>query len=201
MPAPASDRHMPDPAGSRRSVPGNRLEDLFETHHRALLAYAARRTPSLADAEDVVADVFLVAWRRLDDVPEGDGALPWLYGVARKTIGNQRRGLFRRGRLQHRLEQTAERPTPATPTGSEPALAALERLRESDRELLRLVAWEELSHAEIAAMLGISVNAVTIRLHRARARFEEALVKGPGGWRTWLSVKGSPSRRPSREEP
>jgi RNA polymerase sigma-70 factor (ECF subfamily) len=194
---------MPDAAGSRRSVPGDRLESLFEAHHRALLAYAARRTPTLTDAEDVVAEVFLVAWRRLDDVPEGDGALPWLYGVARKTIGNQRRGRFRRRRLQERLEQTAERPTQpaAAPSGAEPVLAVLDRLSESDRELLRLVAWEELSHAEIAAVLGISVNAVAIRLHRARAKLEQALVKGPGGWRTWLSVKGSQSRRPSREEP
>jgi RNA polymerase sigma-70 factor (ECF subfamily) len=192
---------MPDPAGSRRSVPGDRLEDLFEAHHRALLAYAARRCPTLSDAEDVVAEVFLVAWRRLDDLPAGDAALPWLYGVARKTIGNQRRGLLRRGRLQARLEQTAERPATPAPSGTEPALAALERLSEGDRELLRLVAWEGLSHAEIAAVLGISVNAVAIRLHRARARFEQALVKGPGGWRTWLSVRGSPSRRTSREEP
>jgi RNA polymerase sigma-70 factor (ECF subfamily) len=192
---------MPDPAGSSRPVPGDRLEDLFEAHHRALLAYAARRLPSLADAEDVVAEVYLVAWRRLDAVPEGDAALPWLYGVARKIIGNQRRGLLRRGRLQARLEQTTERPTIPAPAGAEPALAALERLNAADRELLRLVAWEELSHAEIAATLGISVNAVAIRLHRARARFEQALVKGPSRWRTWLSVKGSPSRRPSREEP
>jgi RNA polymerase sigma-70 factor (ECF subfamily) len=182
-------------------MPGDRLEDLFEDHHRALLAYAARRLPTLADAEDVVAEVYLVAWRRLDDVPDGDAALPWLYGVARKTIGNQRRGLLRRGRLQERLEQTAERPGMPPPDGSEPALAALERLSASDQELLRLIAWEELSHAEIAAVLGISVNAVAIRLHRARARFEQALVKGPSRWRTWLSVKGSPSRRPSREEP
>jgi RNA polymerase sigma-70 factor (ECF subfamily) len=192
---------MPDPAGSRRSVPGDRLEDLFEAHHRALLAYAARRCPTLSDAEDVVAEVFLVAWRRLGDVPDGDAALPWLFGVARKTIGNQRRGLLRRGRLQARLEQTAERPATPAPSGTEPALEALERLSDGDRELLRLVAWEGLSHAEIAAVLGISVNAVAIRLHRARARFEQALVKGPGGWRTWLSVRGSPSRRTSREEP
>jgi RNA polymerase sigma-70 factor (ECF subfamily) len=182
-------------------VPGDRLEDLFETHHRALLAYAGRRLPTLTDAEDAVAEVFLVAWRRLDDVPDGDAALPWLYGVARRTIANQRRGHFRRSRLRNRLEQTADRPTIPAPTGSEPALAALDRLSASDQEILRLVAWEGLSHAEIAAVLGISVNAVAIRLHRARARFEQALVKGPSRWRTWLSVKGSPSRRPSREEP
>jgi RNA polymerase sigma factor (sigma-70 family) len=199
----ASDRHMPDPAGSRPTVLGDRLEKLFEAHHRALLAYAARRSATMADAEDVVAEVFLVAWRRLDDVPAGDDALPWLYAVARKTLGNQRRGFLRRGRLRERLEQTAERPglAPQPAPATEPALEALSRLSAGDQELLRLVAWEELSHAEIAAILGISVNAVAIRLHRARARFEQAMVKGPSRWRTWLSVKGSPSRRPSREEP
>ena len=192
---------MPDPAGSRPTVPGDRLEELFEAHHRALLAYAARRSPTLADAEDIVAEVFLVAWRRLEDVPPGDEALPWLYAVARKTVGNQRRGFLRRGRLQDKLEQTAERPASAPPTATEPALEALARLSAGDQELLRLVAWEELSHAEIATILGISVNAVAIRLHRARGRFEQAMVKGPSRWRTWLSVKGSPSRRESREEP
>ena len=194
---------MPDPAGSRPSVPGDRLEQLFEAHHRALLAYAARRSPTMADAEDVVAEVFLVAWRRLDDVPAADDALPWLYAVARKTLGNQRRGFLRRGRLREKLEQTTERPslTPPPAPASEPALEALSRLSADDQELLRLVAWEELSHAEIAAILGISVNAVAIRLHRARARFEQTLLKGPSRWRTWLSVKGSASRRPSREEP
>ena len=195
---------MPDPAGSRSPVPGDRLESLFEAHHRALLAYAARRSPTLADAEDVVAEVFLVAWRRLEEVPPGEEARPWLFGVARNTIANQRRGLTRRIRLQTRLEETTERPMTEVPlpnSDAEPALEALSRLSASDQELLRLVAWEELSHAEIAEVMGISVNAVAIRLHRARARFEQALVKGPSRWRTWLSVKGSPSRRPSREEP
>ncbi len=152
----ASDEHMPDPAGSRSPAPGDRLEALFEAHHRALLAYAARRSPTLADAEDVVAEVFLVAWRRLDDMPAGDEARLWLYGVARNTIANQRRGLTRRTRLQDRLEQTTERPMSTAPpiVDAEPALEALSRLSASDQELLRLVAWEELSHAEIAAGAG-----------------------------------------------
>jgi RNA polymerase sigma-70 factor (ECF subfamily) len=182
-------------------VPGDRLRDLFEAHHDALLAYAVRRTSSLTDAEDVVADAFLVAWRRIDDVPDGDEARLWLYGVARRTIGNQRRGLRRRLRLQARMEATAERTSNPAPADSEPALEALSRLPGNDQELLRLVAWEDLSHAEIAIVLGISPNAVAIRLHRARAKFEQELVKGSAGWRTWPWMKGSPSRRPSREKP
>jgi RNA polymerase sigma-70 factor (ECF subfamily) len=183
---------MPDPAGSDRPVPEGRFRDLFEAHHDALLAYAARRSPSLTDAEDVVADVFLVAWRRLGEVPADDEARLWLYGVARRTIANQRRSLRRRLRLQSRLEATAERPLPDPPAGAEPALEALATLSPDDQELLRLVAWEELSHAEIGQVLGISANAVAIRLHRARGRFEQALVKGSSRWRTWPWVKGSP---------
>ena len=100
------------------------------------------------------------------------------------------------------MQATTPRP-PVTdgPDDGGAALAALARLSSSDQELLRLVAWEELTHAEIAHVLDISVNAVTIRLHRARQRFEQSLVKGSGRWRTWTSVKGNLARRPSREEP
>ena len=134
-------------------------------------------------------------------MPAGDEARLGCTAVARKTIGNQRRGLTVARGPPGAGSGSADRPIAPTPTSdAEPALEALARLS-ADQELLRLVAWEELSHAEIAEVMGISVNAVAIRLHRARARFEQALMKGPSRWRTWLSVKGSPSRRPSREEP
>jgi RNA polymerase sigma-70 factor (ECF subfamily) len=198
---------MPNPVGNHETLRRARFDTLFEECHRPLLAYAARRCPSMADAEDVVAEVFVVAWRRLDDVPPGGDALPWLYGVARRTLANQRRGLLRRARLAARLEQdahtaaTTATAAPITSPAGEAALVALARLKPSDQEILRLVAWEELTHAEIATVLGISVNAVAIRLHRARSRFEAALLKGPTGWRTWTWVKGSMSRRATREEP
>lgn len=193
---------MPDPAGNRSAASRERLEALFEAHHRALLAYAARRCATLDDAEDVVAEVFVVAWRRLEDVPEGAAAVLWLYGVARRTVANQRRGGARQARLQDRIEATTPRP-PSTDGAPDDgaALEALARLSSSDQELLRLVAWEELTHAEVAQVLGISVNAVTIRLYRARQRFEQSLVKGSGRWRTWTSMKGNLARRASREEP
>jgi RNA polymerase sigma-70 factor, ECF subfamily len=193
---------MPGSAGSSDPLPQERFEALFAACHRPLLAYAARRCPTLTDAEDIVADVFLVAWRRMDAVPTGDQALLWLYGVARRTIANQRRGAARRTRLLARLETLASREPRSTPPAApadDVALQALARLPAADQELLRLLAWEELTHAEIAQVLGISVNAVSIRLHRARGRFSSALAKGPGGWRTWPLMKGSLSRRPSRE--
>jgi RNA polymerase sigma-70 factor (ECF subfamily) len=192
---------MPVPAGSPDLLRRERFDDLFEACHRPLLAYAARRCPTLADAEDAVADVFVVAWRRLDDVPAGDEALLWLYGVARRTLANSRRGRIRRQRLQAHIEATTATAPAVEPPGDgdDTVLEALARLSPADQELLRLVAWEELSHAEIAEVMDISTNAVTIRVHRARGRLGEALVKGPGRWRTWSWVKGNLSRRPSRE--
>jgi RNA polymerase sigma-70 factor (ECF subfamily) len=149
-------------------------------HGREILAYALRRTGA-EDAADIVAETFLVAWRRLEDVPPGDQARLWLYGVARRTLANQRRGERRRERLGERLR--ADLPPvlvdPPEPPGPD-ALAALERLGPEDREVLRLSAWEELSPSEVAAVLGISAVAARSRLHRARRRLRRALERGEG---------------------
>ena len=171
------------------------FERLYDRHARAVLAFALRRTATPADAEDVAAETFVVAWRRLDRVPDLDAALPWLFGVARKVIANQRRASSRRGRLEQRI---AELPQVAEPlvlgAAGSPALLALERLHPQDQELLKLVAWEGLSHAEIAEVLGISANAVAIRLHRARGRYQEAhagaAVKGSRFGRTVTAMRG-----------
>lgn len=158
--------------------PGGRSADrrlafhaLFETHHRAVLGYALRRTRVEADAEDVVAETFAVAWRRFEAIP--DEPLPWLYGVARRVLANQRRGAARRARLLERA--AAFLPRSISSPQREPAIDALERLSPDDQELLRLVAWEELTHAEVAVVLATTPNAVAIRLHRARKRFAQAL--------------------------
>lgn len=154
-----------------------RFRAIYDAYYSAVIAYARRRCANDADAYDLVADTFAVAWRRLDDVPAADGARPWLYAVARRCLANQARGNRRRLRLVERLEGVVE---PAQDAPTEPQAdaddraavrAALEQLREDDREVLRLAAWEELPHAEIAVVLGCSVNAVAIRLHRARRRF------------------------------
>jgi RNA polymerase sigma-70 factor (ECF subfamily) len=136
--------------------------------------FLARRTdPDTAD--DVLADTLLVCWRRLDDVPAGDEALPWAYAVARNSLSNAERG----ARRQHRLVQRIKVVSPPTEEAAaidppDPAVAAtLARMRAQDAELMRLWAWEELAPAEIATVLGISANAVAIRLHRARSRFKE----------------------------
>jgi RNA polymerase sigma-70 factor (ECF subfamily) len=152
-----------------------RFETLFTKHQRAVLAYAMRRTPTLADAEDAVAETFAIAWRKIDAVP-ADEPLPWLYAVARRVLANHRRGLGRRERLAALLRNDdVATPLRAGEAVDGPAFAALASLSPADQEVLRLVAWEELGNQQIAAVLGVTANAVAIRLHRARARFAAAL--------------------------
>ena len=176
-------------------MPDNRdavLAALFDTHFEPLLAYARRRTPQLSDAEDLVAETFSVAWRRLDRVPLArEQQLPWLYGVARRLLANQRRGVARRLRLVERLRSALI--TPAALDLVPEVVAAFGALPERDQELLRLIAWEGLSHAEAGSVLGISPNAVAIRVHRARERLRWSL-KGLYPTRTSPEWKGSVSR-------
>ena len=149
------------------------FDRLYERHHRAVLAFALRRTRTAADAEDAASETFIIAWRRLETAPPEP--LSWLYGITRRVLANQRRGTGRLERLRVRLraqpmEPVVPSPASADPTEAfdpddSPAFAALARLRADDQELLRLVAWEELSHPQIALVLGISVNAVAIRVH------------------------------------
>jgi RNA polymerase sigma factor (sigma-70 family) len=151
-----------------------RFEELYTAHHDSVLGYLLRRTDSHDDAADVLAETFLTTWRRVADVPPGDQARPWLYGVARRTLANHRRGENRRSALAGRLrDDLAAAGPPAELDGA--AGAAFTALPESDRELLALMAWEQLDTAEIATVLGCSRNAVRIRLHRARRRFERLL--------------------------
>lgn len=188
----------------RDTSPRAAFEALFESHHRAVLAYSLRRTRIEADAEDATAETFAVAWRRMEAIPPDP--LSWLFGVARRVLANQRRGADRRMSLLDRLRR-APLPRAGDVTEGGPATAALSMLREEDQELLRLVAWEDLSHSQIATVLGISVNAVAIRLHRARGRYADALArlkadeaKGSMPIRTHQRVMGRDAVALRREE-
>lgn len=122
-----------------------RFDALFDAHFRALLGYALRRVEEPADAADVVAETFLVAWRRIDRVPAEPEARLWLFAVARRTLGNRRRGDSRRRALAERLrdELRTARAVEAEPEGTSPLVReAMALLRPDDRELLALVAWE-----------------------------------------------------------
>jgi len=153
---------------------------LFDEHHRAIQAYCARRLAP-EDANDATAEVFLVTWRKIDSAPSGDEARLWLYGIAKNVTRNQQRSARRSGRLHGKLAGLASHPVPDPATqivqraDYAEVLEALDRLPETDREVLRLRNWEELSAAEISSVTGLSVRAVETRLSRARKRLARSL--------------------------
>ena len=159
------------------------LSGLYERNGLDVLAYALRRAPTPEDAADAVADTFLVAWRRLAEIPPEPHARLWLYGVARRVLLNQRRGENRRSRLAERLRAEARAALPPAPRDerSEEVLAALATLAPEDRELLLLVGWEELTPSQAASVLDISAVAARARLHRARRRLRDALAQAGRG--------------------
>ncbi|MFI9802786.1 RNA polymerase sigma factor [Streptomyces sp. NPDC052301] len=147
----------------------------YREHYWAVSRYVARRLQGRPDeVEEVVAEVFTVAWRRRADLPATP--LPWLYGVARNCLANAVRGYGRRRRLVDRIgnDDTAHgRHIVASPEAEAPGAwvhEALDRLSPADREVLRLAAWEELGADEIAVALGCGSRAAAMRLHRARGR-------------------------------
>jgi RNA polymerase sigma-70 factor (ECF subfamily) len=145
-----------------------------------LRRFLARRTdPQTAD--DVLADTLLVCWRRLDDVPEDP--LPWAYGVARNCLANALRSGRRQERVAAKLAalDPPGEVAPAPDDGAGDLAAALAALPETDAELLRLWAWEQLTPAEIAEVLEITPNAVSVRLHRAKEKLREQLGKSDAG--------------------
>jgi RNA polymerase sigma-70 factor, ECF subfamily len=155
-----------------------RFTALYDEHHRSVYAYAVSRAGRQL-ADEVTGEVFLVAWRRLGEVPRP--ALPWLLGVARNVVIGQFRAAARQQSIAAELqawsygtgifsedvaEQVAQR---------QDALRALASLPEADRELLTLVAWHGLSAREAAQVTGCSTATFFVRLHRARRRLEQAL--------------------------
>jgi RNA polymerase sigma-70 factor (ECF subfamily) len=154
-----------------------RFEALFTAHSSSIVAYCGWRAGSSSDAQDAVADVFLAAWRRLDELPEGEAARLWLYATARRVIANQRRSRRRRTALHERLALDAATvpPEPAT-SEREGTLVheALRRLVPSDREVLLLAEWEGLSPSQIGIVTGCLTVTARGRLHRARRRFRAA---------------------------
>ena len=150
------------------------VEQLFADHARAVRAYALRRVDP-ATADDVVSDVFVVAFRRLEVIPEPP--LPWLLATARKIIANERRATSRRERLSADLQPLQAGVWRDEHGDDHALLAGLARLSERDREAILLVAWEELDPASAAAVLGCSRATFSVRLHRARRRLAAAMVQ------------------------
>lgn len=161
---------MRDGEGERRQ----RFDALFASYRSDMVAYCGWRADSVSDAQDAVAEVFLTAWRRLDELPDGDAARVWLYATARRVIANQRRSSRRRAALYERLalDPAGAVEEPTSP-GWEEAMVheALRRLRPRDREVLLLAEWEDLPPTQIAVVLDCPAITARGRLHRARRRF------------------------------
>src|ERR1700679_2428306 len=157
-----------------------RFERIFADSYRPVRAYVIRRAPAGA-VEDVLSEVFMVAWRRLDSIAADP--LPWLFGVARRVLANQLRSERRRGALLDRLRLGAGFDDPGwqPPPGLRSELAAaVASLSATEREALLLVAWEELTPERAARAVGRPPAGVRVRLHRARAHVVAALGGGPG---------------------
>jgi RNA polymerase sigma-70 factor (ECF subfamily) len=152
-----------------------RLAEMFSSYYEEVLAYCARRI-GRSEAEDVTADVFAIAVRRAEEI-DWATVRPWLYGIARGVLANRWRTVQRRQRLLMRMatfnRTSHEPPADVIVRRAEDheALIALQSLRSTDREILMLAAWEEMSGPEIAQTLGISVSAAEQRLHRAKKRY------------------------------
>ena len=155
----------------------DRFEQIYREHFRAVLRFAAARIDH-ERAKDVAAETFLIAWRRLDDVPADPR--PWLFGVARRVIAGQFRSETRHKALARRVGAerggNTEQADLSEPLGDRDQVrAALGTLSERDREVLRLVTWDGLSAAEGAQVLAVTKLAFTVRLHRARRRLQREL--------------------------
>jgi len=172
-PAPRTADDAGASVGSAREA---RFDKCFRQHYARVLAYALRRLAERSAAEDIAAETFLVAWRRLDGIP-GD-PLPWLLGIARHVIHNELRASRRRDRLAARVRaQPIHHDVAASgpPPNTHRVRQALARLSERDREVLLLTTWDGLDHRRAAAVLGCSRGTFAVRLHRARTRLAREL--------------------------
>lgn len=175
-----------------------RFESIYRAHLGQVLAYARRRVQSPEEAEEVAAETFTVAWRQLDEVP--DEPLAWLYAVARNTVMNQRRGERRRAALVREIAHDQGLRAGALAEQVAPALAtegrlsrAMDTLDPDEREALRLIAWENLTHRQGAQVMGLSRVSFTRLSLRARRNLARAL-------QTDNEVTGAPSPLPHPSE-
>jgi RNA polymerase sigma-70 factor (ECF subfamily) len=178
-------------APDAQTRPDRHFETCFRDNYATILAFAVRRLPDRAAAEDAAAETFAVVWRRRELIPEQP--LPWIYGIALRVIANQRRSGQRRLRLGDRLEHEAgSGSAPLDPVDDlhrrDAFTQAFGRLSEGEREVLRLVAWDGLNTREAASVLGCSTAAFRVRLHRARRRLAKHLD----------AAGHSPDERPAR---
>jgi RNA polymerase sigma factor (sigma-70 family) len=156
-----------------------RLKKLAFEHSPKIASYLNRRAYPLseADLDDLLEDVLEVAWRRIDDIPEGF-ELPWLIGVARNALNNARRKDHRRRAMQSRLTPVGDTSSAEDQVIADAELSrALSRLKPNDREVLLLHFWDGLDVEELAVALSITTNNAKVRLSRAMSRLRAFLAE------------------------
>jgi RNA polymerase sigma-70 factor, ECF subfamily len=160
-------------------VTEERFQALYSHTARDLLGYFIRRTQSPEEAADCLAETFLVAWRKHDEIPtDGAQARPWVFGIARNVL---RRSLEQDHKRSEAVAVLAAelRDTRATIPTDDPGTSALKLLSPVDREIIEMLAWDQLSPREVAMILELSPNVVRIRAHRARVKLREHLQTSP----------------------
>jgi RNA polymerase sigma factor (sigma-70 family) len=165
-----------DPGNEPSDDPTGRFRTLYLSTFRDIYAYATRSlTPDQSEIDDVVAEVYLVAWRRIDELPQSPQDRLWLFGVARNVVRNTKRSTNRRLLLVDRIHRQPRPPVGSSEPSDVDVTNALQRLSPNEREVMQLVVWDGLTPAETAEVLGCSVNVVQVRLHRARRRLARRL--------------------------
>ena len=168
---------MHEPSGAQAG--GDDFETLYRDCYKAIFAYVARRVEGDTETvADLAAEVFVVALRKRDAIPPPPGDRLWLYGVARRVVLDHQQRHKRQAKLRSQLRLQAALSEADTDRGELSRLRvqqAIQELRRADREVLRLVVWDGLSHAEAGHVLGCTSNAVALRLHKAKARLRRIL--------------------------
>jgi RNA polymerase sigma-70 factor (ECF subfamily) len=157
----------------------DQIRTIFHHHYTEVLAYCTRRI-GRNEADDAAAEVFAIAWKRIDDI-DMEAVRPWLYGTARRVLSNRWRSLQRQSRLAKRVSALAAAPS-ETPEvfvvrreQDGEVVKAVRTLKVDDQEVLMLAGWEGLTAGEIGVVLEISTSAAEQRLHRAKKRLARAL--------------------------
>jgi RNA polymerase sigma factor (sigma-70 family) len=173
-----------------------RFRELFRDHYPAVARYVLARGYQAPDADDLIAGTFEVAWRRLDAVPPGGDAVPWLLTVARNLSRNEHRKTLRELSLIDRVA-VGEAVSAETEADRRAEWAgvfrALEQLRPVDRDLILLVAWDQLSPSDAGRVLGLRPVTARSRLHRARQQLVALLKDGPRGEAGSLAAPPAPT--------
>lgn len=184
---------------TRRAGNVETFSELYRRSHVDVLAFLLRRCASPEDAADCLAETYLVAWQKRDQMPTGAETRPWLFGVARNVMrrGNELHGHTAAATSALAAELRVSGAVCPAPdlTEPDPVTTAIGELPELEREIITMLIWDELPPREVAAILGLSPNVVRVRAHRARAKLKAALTSNHERGESGTSLRLSSSQR------